>query len=1670
MKNRKKQQIPTSLPPSAVSKRSFPPRRERCRIRAAGRLFLASLFGSLLILAPREVVPGAAGSQTVFDLERLEARRDGRELMLRIPTSGLFAAGTSVKFDLRIVSPDGTLLGRRSGKWTSRSAGSIFKTRISISGGSRELAFGRLFYRFDIEGSAFSGVADLSSVIPALDCKLFCQDQLAAGTGAALRVILTDEKNLPVEKGEFTVALFQGKKLAASLTGITGQGGTAETVLAVPPDIRGECRLRVDAAAGGLTASLETRVTIIEKLRILVTTDKPLYQPGQAIRFRALALSSLDRNPASGAVHEWLIEDPRGNKVFRKTIQADRFGVSSADFLLAGEALTGRYTIECGIGGESGTRTVTVERYKLPRFSVETVTDGEVFLPGGKLEGVVTSRYFFGKPVDGGRVSITVETFEAGRVEVASAAGVLDGSGQYSFSLQLPDYFAGIPLEQGRAILHIKTEVRDGSGHLEFSTVQKTVASEPVLLAVVPEGGTLVGGLPNRIFVLALNPDGTPISGADLKLRVAGGARVEAVTGVSGVASFYAGIPEGGGAVDFDIQVEAPGDVRVRRRIVLEAEKAMEAVIVKTDACLVTAGETLEITALGVPDGRTVYFDGVAAGQTVWTGSAMVKGGEAALSMNLPSDISGTLVVHGYIVSSGSNLVRGRALVCVLPAEELQISLDAGDDGPFAPGSDGIVKVDVTDPEGNGVEASAVVAVVDEAVFARKEMYPGFERLFFLLEREVLEPRYEIHGASMDKILLPAAVKDPAREKAAEETAAVVAAAASADVYYGVARSTLEEERVWAEQIYRDTVRGLAEEIYPGLARLLSDKKRDLPGKGGDLVPVLIEHYISDTSVFLDPWDRRVRVLSIRGSVSPYRYPGGFILVSAGPDGVFDSNDDIVVNFEEVIRAKMGVRGLDANVMFMAQAELPAMADGMLEKKSVERSGGGAGGAEPPRVRAYFPETLLFAPVVATDVGGSASIPLKWADSITSWRLTAFASDERGRCGSAVASAAVFQPFFADLDPPLLLTAGDEVALPAMVFNYTEEKIRVDLSLEEAKWFESTDSRESVSLEAGEVGGASFTVRFTKPGTHRLKLEARGAGVADAVEREVTVVPDGRRFENSVSGQVEDGGEARLFIPAAALPGGRDIIVKLYPGILSQVVEGLDSILRMPFGCFEQTSSITYPNVLVLDYFRKAALRCPETALKAEEYISLGYQRLLAFEVDGGGFSWFGDAPANGILTAWGLMEFADMEKVHPVDGAVLDRTASWLVSRQRSDGSFPPDEHYIHAESWKKLQESDLLVTAYHLWGLAAAGREKDAASNALSYLSTRAGKADQIDVIAIVLNALLTADAPPSVTAPLLEKLAAAAIIDGETAFWRAETGGLTQSGGRSADIELTALVAMAFIETGYRPDLSSKALNFLVREKDPNGTWYSTHATILSLKALLSSLGGRAEKTDVTVEVFVNDRPAGRETFTAENFDVMRILRVSLPETPGIKPTPASRNPGTDRSVIKPPPGSAYDISFKVRGDGAPAFQAVARFYVPWEEPVPGRLEPLAVSVEYDRVHIQEDDQVDVAVRVENRTGRELKMVVVDIGFPPGFDPVPGSLENLVETEAIDKFERTTRGAIIYFDTLQAAGEGRTFDFSLVARYPLRAKTGAARAWAYYDPDSRGVAVPRIIQVTE
>jgi hypothetical protein len=113
------------------------------------------------------------------------------------------------------------------------------------------------------------------------------------------------------------------------------------------------------------------------------------------------------------------------------------------------------------------------------------------------------------------------------------------------------------------------------------------------------------------------------------------------------------------------------------------------------------------------------------------------------------------------------------------------------------------------------------------------------------------------------------------------------------------------------------------------------------------------------------------------------------------------------------------------------------------------------------------------------------------------------------------------------------------------------------------------------------------------------------------------------------------------------------------------------------------------------------------------------HQRLLTFEVVGGGFSWFGSAPANKILTAYGLMEFNDMSRVHDVDPKLIARTRDWLILQQQRDGSWKPDSAFINEGATNRYNSDLLRVTAYIAWALEDTGYRGAALDKAKGFMS---------------------------------------------------------------------------------------------------------------------------------------------------------------------------------------------------------------------------------------------------------------------------------------------------------------------------------------------------------------
>jgi uncharacterized protein YfaS (alpha-2-macroglobulin family) len=1654
-----------------------------------------------------------------------------------------------------------------------------------------DIVWQRLRYRFeyaDNQAPAIEGIESISQILRRPVVHILGQSEYLAGSHAAIRVIVSDANNNDIaEPGTIRIELLIPDKSPRLLfSGKINKRGTLEAQFHFPAGLTGSYQVRFIADTPIGSTEFTQPVDLKSKASILLTTEKPIYQPGQTIHVRALALNRADYEADSERKLTFELEDSRGNKVLKKVTATDGFGVASAEFSLADEVNLGAYFLRALMGDSSAPSdtaeiTLDVERYVLPKFKVAvefTEKDGKPrrdYRPGDHVTGTVRANYFFGKPVDHAQVTMKASSMDVAVFDAGSAVGKTDGEGTYQFDLKLAGYFAGRPLSQGMARALIEATVKDSAAHSETRGEQITISQSPLLITAVPEGGTLIPHLDNQIFLLSSYPDGTPAK-TSLTVHLPEGREQWASTDSGGVAIIR--LNPGSGLDALNVDANDHRGNRVSSRIPLETRAGTDQILLRTDRAVIKAGEPIKVKVLSTRAHGSAYIDVVKNGQTILTRDVDLQGGQAELTLNATPQMAGTLDIDAYLFGRDAQPVADHRLLFIQPADGLKIETTA-DAAVYKPGSDARIHFHVTNSQGEGVSAALGLQVVDEAVFALAEKQPGFAKVFFYLEQEVMKPRYEIHSISM-----PDVVEQPAETSHNEEEQHNLAARAlfSATEMSNPARLDTEFGRSLPQDNYEEYAQryymAFVQQVNQIAARSNSRALEKLSSKQDPMLrdswntPLRFEpanwtrnsdrFYLvrsagpdrlfnspDDLSIYLedhsgsvvsqqrvrpggDGWlnlemehDRgpvngfaeitgtvadssgakvpgatiSLRLLSNNGIRSAHSDGAGSFSLAGLPAGLYEaqiSSPGFVALFRRfamqprdraTISAVLAVGNVTDTVTVTTQA--PVMAVDMLEAVAArvflrsEAAGSalaspapigviggaakalngrnftqsitvGAGAVAAPHIRSYFPEALYNNPEIITDANGNADISIPVADSITTWRMAMLASTRSGVLGTSTSSLKVFTDFFVDLDLPVTLTQGDRVSIPIAVYNYSGKSGNVCLKLQPEEWYglDNDNSEKTVDVDSNRVGSSQFTIQANRIGRFKLTLTARMDGVGgetrnDIVVREIEVVPNGREQNLVFNGRLETSAQHDLHFPANAIPDATTLFVRLYPGPLSQVIEGMDSILSMPGGCFEQTSSSTYPNVLALDYMKRTKKLTPEVHAKAEGYIANGYQRLLTFEVPGGGFSWFGQAPANKILTAYGLMEFNDMSKVSDVDPRLIERTRDWLANQQQADGSWKPDTSFINEGATNRYNSDVLRITAYIAWSLANTGYQGPAIEKAKAYIESHSGAKLDNYTLAIVANFAQNYGKDRDFTRRSMHALIDTRTQKDDQVFWTVEETSV-YSTGQSAAIETTGLAAQALLKWGEANEIARKSLNFITSKKDASGTWGTTQATIMALRALLLASQFSASDVRGSVAVTLNGQPVETLRLSPENNDLLHqfVLKGITAQQPNL-------------------------VQLKFQGTGGLAYQVVGRYFTPWEEKQVA--EPLSIDVTYDRTRLAQNDIATEKVTIRNNLKKTANMIMVDLGIPPGFDVLSEDLQAFKEKSSgttsgrLEKFSLTATQAILYFDGLSSK-QAVTLTVRLRAKYPIRAHTFQSRVYEYYDPAQNATARPVPLEV--
>jgi len=385
----------------------------------------------------------------------------------------------------------------------------------------------------------------------------------------------------------------------------------------------------------------------------------------------------------------------------------------------------------------------------------------------------------------------------------------------------------------------------------------------------------------------------------------------------------------------------------------------------------------------------------------------------------------------------------------------------------------------------------------------------------------------------------------------------------------------------------------------------------------------------------------------------------------------------------------MSVAGIEMNDVVKVQSESEFAINGRVDKLEMRPSGtlksptvGGANellrlGQEPAvQVRNDFRSTILWLPDLKTDADGNATVKVKYPDSLTTWSATARVATTGNQFGIGDTSTRTKQPLIVRLEAPRFFVVGDQVTVSGVINNNTDQPMRVSPNLTAEGLTVAglvvngqpvKGEQAPVEVKANSETRVDWLVSVTHASAAKLKVEARGASYADAMEKSFTIYEHGIEKFLSRSGKMRGSEVAvRLDVPKERRADSTVMTVQVAPSMATTMLDALPYLVDYPYGCTEQTMSRFLPAAITAKTLRDLGLK-PEAAM-------------------------------NKIF---GGIEEASAAATHPKgkhDLAELDAITKQSLERlydfQHTDGGW----------GWWKQGDSDHFMTAYVVWGMTLA------------------------------------------------------------------------------------------------------------------------------------------------------------------------------------------------------------------------------------------------------------------------------------------------------------------------------------------------------------------------------
>ncbi|XP_031202045.1 CD109 antigen [Mastomys coucha] len=1108
----------------------------------------------------------------------------------------------------------------------------------------------------------------------------------------------------------------------------------------------------------GVLFSNKTRLTFESKrISVLIQTDKALYKPKQNVKFRVLTLFS-DLKPYRTAV-DIFIKDPKSNVIQQWFSQEGDLGVVSKTFQLSSHPILGDWYIQVQVNGQQYYQSFQVLEYVLPKFEVTLQTPLYCSLKSKHLNGSVTAKYTFGKPVKGS-LSVTFLPLSLwGKQKNITKHFEINGFANFSFEA-----------DEMKNVLNLKKIMDVSEGNYEY--VDQSFPGPVEIVATV----------------------------------------TESLTGNSRRASANVFFKQHDYIIEiFDYTAVLKPTLNFTASVKVSRSDGNQLTPEEIENNLVTVVTQRKNSGPGSQRDQEMDYIQIINYTVPQNGIVKVEFPVTSISSELQLkasflDSSGSVTVHSKFTSPSKTYIQ-------LKTRDEYITVGS----PF-----------------------------NLMVSSNKE----FKDLSYMV-------------ISKGELVVA--------DKKSSRNFSLTPEASWAPKAYIIAYYITEDE-----EIVNDILKIPVQLAFQNKVKLFWSKPRVKPS---DKVSLRVSTTHLDSLVGIVAVDKSVTLMENPNDITMENmvhelelynteyYLGMFMNSFAvfQECGLWVLTDAILIrdNIDEVYDAEdYAERFSEENEANLVDFE---------DTSSVSKA----------HVRKHFPETWIWLDAYMgskTHEEFEVTVP----DSITTWVASAFVISEDLGFGltSSPAELQAFQPFFISLNLPYSVIRGEAFALEVSIVNYLKDTTKVVVLIEESDRFEilmsSRDVNNTVYRKTALVpreNGVTlvFPIKPKHLGEIPITVTAASATASDAVTQIVVVKPEGIEKSYSQSFLLDltdnnvktDQASFRFSFPPDTVAGSERVQITAIGDILGSSIDGLSSLIRMPYGCGEQNMIQFAPSIYILDYLTKQKQLTVYLKEKALSSMRQGYQRELLYQREDGSFSAFGDRDSSGStwLSAFVLRCFLEADNYIDIDQDVLHKIYTWLNAHKKFNGEYWEPGRVIHSEL-QGGNRNPVTLTAYIVTSVLGYKKYQPNTDvqDSIKFLESEfsRGISDNY-TLAVVTYALSMVGSLKAEEA--LNTLMLRAEKEGDTQFWLSSEPTLPESWQScSVDIEIAAYALLS--HTLHHVSEGIPIMRWLIRQRNNLGGFVSTQDTVVALKAL-SEFSARVYKENTDLRLTVTGRNVLRPT---------------------------------------------------------------------------------------------------------------------------------------------------------------------------------------------------------------